>query len=53
MPLRTCTIKIINKKNQQPNKIILLCIRIMNDISNVQNNMGVEVEYYYLSQLKN
>jgi hypothetical protein len=25
----------------------------MNDISNVQNNMGVEVEYYYLSQLKN
>lgn len=25
----------------------------MNDFSNVKNNMGVEVEYYYLLQPKN
>jgi hypothetical protein len=43
----------IHKNQHQPNNIITLRIRIMNDISNVQNNMGVKVEYYYLLLQKN
>jgi hypothetical protein len=38
----------ISHKNQQPNNIIFLCIKMINDISNVQTNTGVIVECYYL-----